>query len=102
MKGTKSIPCRQKCAACFHIMPIDYHVTDEIWYEVVPTLLNNSIICLNCFTSWADEKLLPWDKEIEMRPTSLHTQRYIGLMADKEMSEQALNLLLQGRGVNDE
>jgi len=87
----QTIPCRQKCAACHQIMPVDYHVTDEIWDEAVRPFFRDSIICLNCFISWADEKLLPWDKEIEMWPTSLDTLltevRRITLITPEDLAE---------------
>lgn len=69
------IPCRPKCAACAHVLKVDYYVSDEkIWRETVKPYYRNSIICLNCFTRWADEKLLRWCKHIELYPRSLRSQ----------------------------
>lgn len=70
----QKIPCRQKCAACSQVLTIDYHVSDGIWYEAVKPFYNNSIICINCFARWADEKLLPWCQEITLRPCSMRIQ----------------------------
>lgn len=71
------IPIRQWCAMCGQIHKIDYWVPDEIWYEAIHPHLNTSRICLNCFMARADEKFLPWDKEIKLWPCSFFTQRRI-------------------------
>jgi len=70
---TKKIPCRQICGACHRVSPIDFAVPKEIWVEAVHPYYQNDHICIYCFAAWADDKLLAWDKEIEMLPMSLQT-----------------------------
>lgn len=62
------------CAICGHIHKIDFWVPDEIWFEAIHPHYNNSLVCLNCFTERADERLLLWDKEIKLFPCSMATQ----------------------------
>lgn len=75
------IPTRERCAACHRISPIGFFVPNEIWEVVVHPSLQDSILCLSCFTSRADEKLIPWDKEILFFPVSFYTH----LMLTREM-----------------
>jgi hypothetical protein len=74
LDDTHRIPTRQFCAICGHIHKIDFHVPDHIWKLAIHTNWRNSIVCLNCFMERADEKLLPWDDTIELRPTSFYTR----------------------------
>lgn len=61
---------REICKACFEINRIGFSVPDEIWIKVVPILLRDHILCLNCFTRFADERLIPWDENITFYPVS--------------------------------
>jgi hypothetical protein len=74
-----SIPIRQWCAMCGQIHKVDFHVPDQIWKEAIHPNFQNSVVCLNCFMSRADEKFLEWDKEIVLRPCSFYTQRQLQL-----------------------
>jgi len=67
------IPTREVCSSCGNIIKIGFHVPNKIWKKVVhPSNLNN-ILCLECFTRKADEKLIEWDKEIKFYPVSFYT-----------------------------
>ncbi len=66
-------PTRERCAACQQISPVGFAVSNEIWEAVVHPQFVNSILCLLCFISRADEKLVPWDKAIKLYPVSLYT-----------------------------
>ena len=70
---TNLTPVRERCAACQQISPVSFVVPNDMWHAVVHVSLANSILCLLCFISRADEKCVPWDKVIELSPTSLHT-----------------------------
>ena len=70
-------PTRMFCAICGHIHKIDFWVPNEIWNEAIHPYYQNSIVCLNCFMARADEKFLPWDKEIQLMPCSFYTQREV-------------------------
>ncbi len=45
----------------------------DIWQAVVPTEMQESVVCLTCFTRLADEKCIPWDQQIEFYPVSMAT-----------------------------
>ena len=70
---TNMTPVRERCAACQQISPVSFAVPNEIWHAVVHISLVNSILCLMCFISRADEKCVPWDKDIKLYSTSRHT-----------------------------
>lgn len=62
------------CQICGHVHKIDFAVPNEIWDEAIHPRFKDTHICLNCFIERADEKLLPWDKEIKLFPCSMLTQ----------------------------
>jgi hypothetical protein len=64
---------REICKLCYQVNRIGFHVPDHIWQLVVPDGARQSVICLPCFTRLADEKLIPWDRQIELFPVSLAT-----------------------------
>lgn len=64
---------REICKACWEINRVGFYVPDEIWYAAVPIKLRNSVLCLNCFTRFADEKLISWDDQIKFFPVSART-----------------------------
>ena len=64
---------REICKACWEINRIGFSVPDEIWNAAVPVKLRDSILCLNCFTRFADEQLIPWDAQIKFFPVSAKT-----------------------------
>ena len=66
-------PTRERCAACQKISPVSFPVSNEIWEAVIHRQFENSILCLPCFISRADEKLVAWDRAIELFPVSLFT-----------------------------
>lgn len=72
-----SIPTRQRCGVCHVVCILDFCVPDEMWKKAIPDYLRNERLCLWCFVSRADERHLPWDKEIELRPVSLYSQMEI-------------------------
>lgn len=64
-------PTRERCAACENISPVSFAVPNEIWGAVVHPKFANSILCLSCFISRADEKMIHWDQSIEFYPYSM-------------------------------
>lgn len=67
------IPTREFCALCHKVSPVRFAVPDEMWKAVVHPHFQNDILCLLCFITRADEKLLRWDHDIELFPVSLKT-----------------------------
>ena len=43
----------QTCKACGNRDKFDFDVPDEIWRAVVPTHLQNRVVCLPCFDDFA-------------------------------------------------
>jgi len=64
---------REICKACFEINRVGFSIPDDIWLVAVPAKLRDSILCLNCFTRFADERLIEWDRNIAFFPVSLAT-----------------------------
>lgn len=69
---------REICKACWKINRVGFSVPDEIWDAVVPTRLRDSVLCLDCFTRFADEQLISWDTQIKFYPISAKT--HLGLL----------------------
>ena len=68
------IPTRERCAACQRVSPISFWVPNEMWRAVVHPSFQNSILCVQCFISRADEKLIDWSAEIKLYPMSMAAQ----------------------------
>ena len=62
---------REICKICYRANRVGFHVPDAVWGRVVPPHLVDHVVCLDCFTSLADEKLIDWSKDIEFSPVSL-------------------------------
>lgn len=45
---------RQTCKVCGRPDKFNFHVPDDIWKVVVPTKLQNRVVCLYCFDAFAD------------------------------------------------
>lgn len=69
-----TIPTRMFCQICGHLHKVDFWVPNKIWDEAVHPRYKSTHICLDCFMERADERLLPWDKEIKLWPCSMATQ----------------------------
>lgn len=65
------IPTRERCQACDQVSAIGFWVPNEMWAEVVHPHFRDSVLCVNCFISRADEKLIDWSAEIKFWPVSL-------------------------------
>lgn len=66
-------PTRERCLMCQRISSVGFHVPDEVWRACVHPSRQNDVLCLCCFISMADEKLVPWDKHIAFYPVSLRS-----------------------------
>ena len=60
---------REICKICYNVNRIGFSVSDDMWSKVAPIGFNK-VICINCFTRLADEKLVRWDN-IRLYPVSL-------------------------------
>ena len=87
-----SIATRERCGVCHRVSPVSFHVPDDLWRVAVPDYFRESIVCLTCFTSFADERLLAWDQDITFYPCSLRTvlRDGRGLLAGVEASDSWL------------
>ena len=70
---TNILVTRERCAMCNKISRLGFWVPDEIWKAAVHTYRQNDILCFDCFTVGADEKLIPWDEAIKLFPVSFVT-----------------------------
>ena len=61
---------REICKCCGEINRVGFSVSDDIWIEAVPEIYRETALCLNCFTRFADESLIEWDKRIVFYPVS--------------------------------
>jgi len=68
-----SIATRERCGVCHHVSPVGFHVPDDLWLVAVPNYFRNTVMCMYCFASFADERMLPWDENITFYPVSLRT-----------------------------
>lgn len=69
---------REICKICFHPITVGFRVPDHIWSAIVPERLQESTVCLACFTRLGDEREIPWDRRIEFFPVSIATHRQAG------------------------
>ena len=56
---------------CHQISSVTFWVPGEVWCRAVPKHWQHDPLCLSCFISQADEKLIPWDEEIKFYPVSM-------------------------------
>lgn len=66
-----SIPTRSRCHYCGNVIVVDIHVDDEVWLAVFREKEGTGYICINCFASRADEKLIDWAPHVCLVPASL-------------------------------
>ena len=62
---------REICKCCGRINHVGFSVPDEIWNKAIPTTYINSVLCLQCFATFADEGLVNWDEDIQFWAVSL-------------------------------
>ena len=62
---------RERCGICHKISPVGFWVPNEVWEACVHPRHQNDVLCLSCFISMADEKLVRWDKHIQFYAVSL-------------------------------
>lgn len=65
---------REICKACWSINAVGFDVPDDIWKAAVPERFRGSVLCVGCFTRFADEAMIPWDRDIRFYPVSMATQ----------------------------
>jgi len=72
IKQTKFNPTisREICDSCHEIIRVSFWVDNNIWKQATPYKWENKHLCINCFTRFADERLLDWDKTIRFYPIS--------------------------------
>ena len=64
---------RERCGMCHKISSVGFFVPNGVWAQAVHQHWRDSILCLACFTTMADEKMIEWEREIEFFPVSLRT-----------------------------
>jgi hypothetical protein len=64
---------RETCRICWRANPVGFYVPDDVWNAVIPPEHLSNVVCISCFARLADEKLVPWDRDIQLYPVSMHT-----------------------------
>lgn len=68
---------REICKICFNENPIGFDVPNEVWNAVTTKEWGDKVVCINCFTKLADQKLVEWDKNIFLYPVSRVTLKMV-------------------------
>lgn len=71
-----TVPTRPRCACCRQVIVVDLHVPDDLWNAVMRDP-KAGYVCVNCFASRADEKLIDWAPHITLVPLSFVAQMAI-------------------------
>ena len=53
------------CKACGRITHFDFYVPDDVWELVIPKVLQNRVICLNCFDQYAKQVNVDYSNSIK-------------------------------------
>lgn len=61
---------REICKCCGAIVAVGFSVPDPVWVCSVPQRWRRGVLCLNCFTRFADENSVEWDQQIKFYPVS--------------------------------
>jgi len=56
---------RQKCGVCKCEDKFNFHVSDELWRQVVGQAYWNKVVCLQCFDEFARKKQIDYSDSIE-------------------------------------
>lgn len=64
---------REICKCCGAVNAVGFAVPDFIWEASVPPRWIADVLCLNCFTRYADESCVLWDVNIKFYPVSRMT-----------------------------
>jgi hypothetical protein len=63
-------PTRPICEDCRRRVVVDFKVPDEVWLAVFKETHGPGYFCVQCFGARADERLVPWCRDIELFPMS--------------------------------
>ena len=61
---------REMCRCCWRPSPVAFLVPDAIWEAAVHPAFRDQVLCVMCFACFADERLVEWDRDIRLIPTS--------------------------------
>jgi len=56
---------QQRCKVCGCRDKFDFHVSDNVWEEIVPDKYKNRVVCLACFDDFASKKEIDYSSSIE-------------------------------------
>src|SRR3989442_14350704 len=59
---------RKLCGVCGRHDKFVYHVPDDIWERVVPSVLKNRVVCLVCFDDLAAMRRVNFAQHLSGRP----------------------------------
>jgi hypothetical protein len=93
---------REICKMCFWVNPVGFYVPDEIWLEAIPPEHRSSVVCISCFARLADEKLIPWDGQIQLYPVSMATHWDNVKTGEKKSEKNCEATEKKGAGVGEQ
>jgi hypothetical protein len=72
-----TVPTRPRCACCDAVIVVDIGVDDELWCAVMREKFGPGYVCVNCFASRADEKLIDWAPHVKLTAISFVAQMQV-------------------------
>lgn len=57
---------RQTCKVCGRPDKFDFHVSDGIWFAVVPSAFQTKVVCLACFDDFAKQKEVDYSTSLQV------------------------------------
>lgn len=64
---------REICKCCGAVVAVGFDVPNDVWFASVPARWREDVLCLNCFTRFADESRIEWDAQVQFYPVSFVT-----------------------------
>lgn len=71
---SEGAPTRPICEDCRKRIAVDFKVPDFVWLSVFHQCDGFGYLCVQCFATRADEKMVPWCEHIELFPMSFRRQ----------------------------
>ena len=78
------VPTRSKCQNCKKVMVLYFIVPNELWYQLIKSSERSMEICIDCFASKGDEKMIDWSKDIKFYPLPFVKQVEVQEVTPKE------------------
>lgn len=94
---TQTFGWRENCRCCGRISTVGFHVPDHIRYSSIPHRFQDAVLCIACFTLFADEAGVDWSKDITFYPVSLVRHQHA---ESNGLSHEDIILACKNLGIN--